>query len=73
MIQEPNARAHGDLLRCRELRRVRGVLGRHDPRLACFGFLGIVRGGEVGGWFVGWEDAAVEGERNLDLGLVGYP
>lgn len=71
MIQEPYPRAHGDLLRRGELRRVRGILGRDDTVLRCFGFFGVCGCWEVGGGFVGEEHAAVEGERDLNFGLVG--
>lgn len=72
VVQEPDPRAHGDLLRRCELRRVACIFWRHNAFLCGLGGLGVAWWGEVGGWFVGWEDAAVEGERDLDLGLVCY-
>lgn len=72
VVQEPNAGADGNLLGRGELCRMAGILGGNNALLGGFGFLGVCRGGEVGGWLVGGERAAVEGERDLDFGLVGY-
>lgn len=71
MIQKPYPRADSDLLRGRELRRMRGILLRDDAVFRGFCFLGVGGGGEVVSGFVGGEDAAVEGEGDLDFGLVG--
>ena len=71
MVQEAYPRANGDLLRGRELRRMRGILLRDYAMFCGFCFLGVGGGGEVVGGFVGGEDAAVEGEGDLDFGLVG--
>ena len=71
MVQESNPRAHRDLLRSRELRRMLCAWLWDD---ACFGGFGLrgVRGRcEVGGGLVGGEDASVEGEGDLDFGFVG--
>ena len=73
VVQESNARAHGDLLCRRELGGVACILGRHNALLGCLGFLGVCRRGEVGGGLVGREHTAVQGYRDLDLGLVGDP
>lgn len=48
VVQEPDARADGDLLRRGELRRMAGVLGWHDAFLGGLGFFGVCWGGEVG-------------------------
>lgn len=71
MIQEAYPRADSDLLCGRELCRVRGILLRDYAVFRGFCFLGIGGGGEVVGGFVGGEHAAVEGEGDLDFGLIG--
>lgn len=71
VVQEPDARADRDLLRGRELRRVRCVGRRNDAALRGLSGLRVRGGGEVGAFLVREEDAAVEGEGDLDLGLVG--
>lgn len=71
MIQEANARAHSYLLSGRELRGVAGVFGRDDAMFGGFLVCRVGGGREGGGLFVGGEDAAVEGEGDLDFGFVG--
>ena len=71
MIQKPDSRAHGDLLRCCKLGRMACILGGYNSILSSFGFFGIFRGGEMGCWFVRWENPAVEGDGDLDFGFVG--
>ena len=71
MVQEPNPRAHRDLLRARELRRMLCAWLWDDACFGGFGLRGVRRGCEVRGGLVGGEDASVEGEGDLDLGLVG--
>lgn len=71
VVEEPDPRAHGDLLRRGELGGMPRILGRHDAVFRGLGFLGVFGGGEMFGSIVGRENAAVEGERDLDLGLVG--
>lgn len=70
VVQEPDPRADRDLLRGRELRRVRRLRRRHDAALRGLGGLGVFWRREVRAFLVGWEHAAVEGQRDLDLGLV---
>lgn len=73
VIQEANSRANSDLLGRRELGSMVGTLDGHNAFLFGLGLGGVCRGREVRHRLEGWEDAAVQGERDLDLGLVGGP
>lgn len=73
MIQEPNARADSNLLGRCELRGVLGTLNWHNALLFGLGLGGVRRWREVRHRLEGWEDASVQGERDLDFGLVGGP
>lgn len=71
MIQKPNSGIDSYLLTRRKLCSVRGIfVGDHALFGGCFIFGGFGRG-EVVALFKGEEDAAVEGEGDLDFGLVG--
>lgn len=72
MIQKPYPSRDGYLLRGRELGGMRGISRVDDAGFGCFGGFSGRWGREMSGWFVGREDAAVEGERDLDFGFVGY-
>lgn len=63
MIQEPDPGGYGDLLRCGELGRMAGVFWGDDAGI------GVVR--EVRGRLVRRKRTTVEGEGDLDFGLVG--
>lgn len=63
MIQEPDPGGYGDLLCCGELGRMAGVFWGDDAGV------GVV--GKVGGMLIRRERTTVEGEGDLDLGLVG--
>lgn len=73
MIQEANSSANSNLLGRRELGRMGGTLNRHNALLLGLGLGGVRRWGEVRHRLEGWQDAAVQGERDLDFGLVGGP
>lgn len=63
MIQEPDPGGYGDLLCWGELGRMAGVFWSDDAGT------GVV--GEVGGRLVRRKGTTVEGEGDLDFGLVG--
>lgn len=73
VIQKANSCANRDLLGRRELGRMVGTLDRHNTLLFGLGLGGVCRGREVRHRLEGWKDATVQGERNLNLGLVGGP
>lgn len=73
MIQEPNSGADGDLLGGRELGRVVGTFDGHNALLFGLGLGGVCRWGEVRHRLEGWEDTAIQGQRDLDLSLIGGP
>lgn len=69
VIEEANARAHGDLLGSGELGRMGGILDRNDALFGSLCVLGVF--GEMLRGLEGRKNPAVQGERDLDLGLVG--
>ena len=71
VVEKSDSGAHSDLLRWGELSCMTGIFGRHNSFLGCFRFLRIRWLGEVGGRLVRRKDATVQGQRYLDLSLVG--
>lgn len=72
MIQESDPSVNGDLLRRSELCGVRGGFVGDDALLGGLEFSGVRRCWEMSAWFVRGQDAAVQGQGDLDFGLVGY-
>ena len=71
MIQKPNSGIDGYLLTRRELCSVRGIFLWKHALFRSGLFFGRLGGWEVVAFFKREQDAAVEGEGDLDFGLVG--